>query len=343
MVLRRRYLRHGADGEPIESPSEMFWRVATVVSAPDAQYGDDPAQAARAFYEILTSFRFMPNSPTFTGAGTPWTAGCLLCAAHPRRHGPRSCRHILHTARGSPDPADRGGNGFSFSRLRPKGARVSTSKGLATGPVGFLRVYDKAFGEIAQGGTRRGANMAVLRVDHPDILDFVRCKGDEGDITNFNISVGITDAFMLAVESDEEYDLISPQDGSVWKRTRAREVFDEIVRYAHRNGEPGVLFLDTANRSNPRRTSTSSRQPTPAASSGSAPMRTAASDPSTWQNTQRQRIPSTGHSYKKRLSWPPASSTMWWMQTGTFPPYRRWRRQRAGPGALAWESWGSAT
>jgi ribonucleotide reductase alpha subunit len=116
-----------------------------------------------------------------------------------------------------------GGNGFSFSRLRPRGARVSTSKGLATGPVGFLRVYDKAFGEIAQGGTRRGANMAVLRVDHPDIMDFIRCKGEEGDIANFNISVGITDGFMHAVESDVEYDLINPQDGAAWKRVRARE------------------------------------------------------------------------------------------------------------------------
>lgn len=252
MVLRRRYLRHGADGEPIESPSEMFWRVATVVAAPDAQYGDDPAQAARAFYEILTSFRFMPNSPTFTGAGTPLgqLAACFVLPIHDDMG--RDPAGIFSTLRvAALIQQTGGGNGFSFSRLRPKGARVSTSKGLATGPVGFLRVYDKAFGEIAQGGTRRGANMAVLRVDHPDILDFVRCKGDEGDITNFNISVGITDAFMLAVESDEEYDLISPQDGSVWKRTRAREVFDEIVRYAHRNGEPGVLFLDTANRSNP--------------------------------------------------------------------------------------------
>jgi ribonucleoside-diphosphate reductase alpha chain len=144
-----------------------------------------------------------------------------------------------------------GGNGFSFSRLRPRGARVSTSKGVATGPVGFLRVYDKAFGEIAQGGTRRGANMAVLRVDHPDILDFIRCKSAEGDITNFNISVGITDAFMLAVEGDEEYELVSPHDGTVWNRVRARAVFDAIVKSAHRNGEPGVLFLDTANRDNP--------------------------------------------------------------------------------------------
>jgi len=144
-----------------------------------------------------------------------------------------------------------GGNGFSFSRLRPRGDRVQTSAGVATGPVGFLRVYDTAFGEVAQGGTRRGANMAVLRVDHPDILEFIRCKTVEGHISNFNISVGVTDAFMRAVENDADFDLINPRDGKVWRTLRARELFDEIVKHAHHNGEPGVLFLDAANRQNP--------------------------------------------------------------------------------------------
>ncbi|GAP62882.1 ribonucleoside-diphosphate reductase alpha chain [Ardenticatena maritima] len=144
-----------------------------------------------------------------------------------------------------------GGNGFSFSRLRPKGAPVHSSAGIATGPVGFLRVYDKAFGEIAQGGSRRGANMGVLRVDHPDIREFISCKAQEGELENFNISVAITDAFMEAVKNDAEFELVSPQDGSVWERVRARELFDEIVKYAHHNGEPGVLFIDAANRDNP--------------------------------------------------------------------------------------------
>ncbi|MFO3796445.1 MAG: ribonucleoside-diphosphate reductase, adenosylcobalamin-dependent, partial [Anaerolineales bacterium] len=165
-----------------------------------------------------------------------------------------------------------GGNGFSFSRLRPKGALVKSSAGQATGPVGFLRVYDHAFGEIAQGGTRRGANMAVLRVDHPDIEEFITCKTDENSITNFNISVGITDAFMRAVENDEEWELRFPDvtdpryrnfNGTleeaekaglpikVYKKVRARELFEKIVRQAHHNGEPGVLFLDAANRTNP--------------------------------------------------------------------------------------------
>lgn len=144
-----------------------------------------------------------------------------------------------------------GGNGFAFSRLRPKGAIVKSSNGQATGPVGFLRVYDQAFGEIAQGGSRRGANMAVLKVDHPDVREFITCKTDESNITNFNISVGITDAFMRAVETDSTYDLINPQDGKVWETVRAREIFDLIVKQAHHNGEPGVLFLDAANRQNP--------------------------------------------------------------------------------------------
>lgn len=144
-----------------------------------------------------------------------------------------------------------GGNGFSFSNLRPKGDSVASSAGVATGPVGFLRVYDTAFGEVAQGGTRRGANMAVLRVNHPDIEEFITCKAQEGQITNFNISVGITDAFMQAVEADADFELVSPRDGATWRTVRARDLFDKIITYAHHNGEPGALFLDAANRSNP--------------------------------------------------------------------------------------------
>ncbi len=253
-VLRKRYLLRGPDGEPVETPALMFWRVASVVAAPDAEYESEEQErrTALAFYELLTSFRFMPNSPTFTGAGTPLgqLAACFVLPIEDDMG--RDPAGIFSTLRvAALIQQTGGGNGFSFSRLRPKGARVRTSKGVATGPVGFLRVYDKAFGEIAQGGSRRGANMGVLRVDHPDILEFIRCKSEEGQIANFNISVGITDDFMRAVEAGGEYELVNPQDGTVWKRMRAREVFDEIVKYAHRNGEPGVLFLDAANRSNP--------------------------------------------------------------------------------------------
>lgn len=249
-VLRRRYLRRGPDGKPIESVAEMFYRVASHVAGVE---DEGEAQAvAEAFYELLTTFRFMPNSPTFTGAGTPLgqLAACFVLPIEDDMG--RDSAGIFQTLR---DAAliqqTGGGNGFSFSRLRPKGALVKSSAGQATGPVGFLRVYDQAFGEIAQGGTRRGANMAVLRVDHPDIFEFISCKASEHAITNFNISVGITDDFMCAVRDDTTFDLINPRDGVVWRTVQARELFDEIVKYAYSNGEPGVLFLDAANRTNP--------------------------------------------------------------------------------------------
>ena len=251
-VLERRYLRKGADGRPIETVEEMFHRVASTVAAVDTDYGQDAEGTNQDFYDLLTTFRFFPNSPTFTGAGTPLgqLAACFVLAIEDDMG--RDPAGIFSTLRAAAlIQQTGGGNGFAFSRLRPRGDIVKTSNGTATGPVGFLRVYDKAFGEVAQGGTRRGANMAVLRVDHPDIRDFIRCKADEGDITNFNISVGITDDFMRAVQKDEDFDLVNPRDGSVWETVRARDLFDKMVRHAHHNGEPGVLFLDAANRDNP--------------------------------------------------------------------------------------------
>ncbi len=251
-VLEKRYLRRGHDGKPVESVEGMFFRVASHVAAAEAENGGDVDATAEAFYNLLTELRFMPNSPTFTGAGTPLgqLAACFVLPIEDDMG--RGKSGIFQTLR---DAAliqqTGGGNGFSFSRLRPKGALVKSSAGHATGPVGFLRVYDQAFGEIAQGGTRRGANMAVLRVDHPDIRDFITCKTDENQITNFNISVGVTDAFMEAVAHDGEFDLVNPQDGEVWETVRAREIFDMIVKQAHHNGEPGVLFIDKANDQNP--------------------------------------------------------------------------------------------
>ncbi len=254
-VLERRYLRRGPDGKPAETVHEMYWRVASAVAEAEVEVGgdaDDVKEASLLFWDLLTSLRFFPNSPTFTGAGTPLgqLAACFVLPIDDDMG--RTGAGIFQTLR---DAAliqqTGGGNGFAFSRLRPKGALVRSSNGDATGPVGFLRVYDKAFGEIAQGGVRRGANMAVLRVDHPDVREFITCKTDENAITNFNISVGITDAFMRAVENDAMFDLVNPHDGAVWETVCAREVFDLIVRQAHHNGEPGVLFLDTINRSNP--------------------------------------------------------------------------------------------
>lgn len=251
-VLMKRYVRRHSDGEPGETVDEMFWRVAYHVAAPEAEFGGDHAKLARQFYELLVSKRFFPNSPTFTGAGTPLgqLAACFVLPISDDMG--RDESGIFQTLR---DAAliqqTGGGNGFSFSRLRHKGSLVKSSAGVATGPVGFLRVYDKAFGEIAQGGTRRGANMAVLRVDHPDIRDFITCKVDENQITNFNISVGVTDAFMEAVRDDTTYDLIAPTSGETVETVPAREIFDMIVEHAHHNGEPGILFLDSANRNNP--------------------------------------------------------------------------------------------
>ncbi|HEX7588515.1 MAG TPA: adenosylcobalamin-dependent ribonucleoside-diphosphate reductase, partial [Anaerolineae bacterium] len=252
VVLEKRYLRRGPDGKPIETPEGMFDRVARVVADAETRYGADALAAREEFYALLSELRFFPNSPTFTGAGTPLgqLAACFVLPLTDDMG--RDSRGIFSTLRAAAlIQQTGGGNGFSFSRLRPRGDHVLTSAGVATGPVGFLRVYDTAFGEVAQGGTRRGANMAVLRVDHPDVFDFIRSKQVEGHVSNFNISVGVTDAFMRSVENDEDFELVNPRDNKVWRTVRARELFDEIVKHAHHNGEPGALFLDAANRQNP--------------------------------------------------------------------------------------------
>ncbi len=218
-VLERRYLRRDLDGALLETPAGMFYRVAYHVAAVEDQHGRDSAQTARAFYDLLSQYRFFPNSPTFTGAGTPLgqLAACFVLPIADDMG--KSGDGIFSTLRvAALIQQTGGGNGFAFSRLRPKGDVVHTSSGRATGPVGFLRVYDQAFGEIAQGGTRRGANMGVLRVDHPDIEEFIECKAVEGAITNFNISVAITDEFMQAVRDDADFDLRNPRDGAVENR-----------------------------------------------------------------------------------------------------------------------------
>jgi ribonucleoside-diphosphate reductase alpha chain len=272
-ILERRYLRRGTDGKHIETPEEMFRRVARCIALVEEELGGDSAEQESAFYRLLTGFRFFPNSPTFTGAGTPLAqlAACFVLPIEDDMG--RSGSGIFQTLR---DAAliqqTGGGNGFSFSRLRPKGTLVHSSAGKATGPVGFLRVYDQAFGEIAQGGVRRGANMAVLEVGHPDILEFISSKTSNDAITNFNISVGITDAFMRAVQDDEVWQLCFPDvrhpdypsfRGTIKQAVKAnipikasrqlpaRELFERIAQQAHHNGEPGVLFLDAMNRDNP--------------------------------------------------------------------------------------------
>ncbi|MCZ0941279.1 MAG: adenosylcobalamin-dependent ribonucleoside-diphosphate reductase, partial [Caldilineaceae bacterium] len=251
-VLERRYLRRDIDGKLLETPAGMFYRVARHIAMVEEEHGGDVEATTRIFYDLLTDLRFFPNSPTFTGAGTPLgqLAACFVLPIEDDMG--RASDGIFSTLRvAALIQQTGGGNGFSFSRLRPQKDIVHTSAGRATGPVGFLRVYDQAFGEIAQGGTRRGANMGVLRVDHPDIEEFIRCKAEEGTITNFNISVAITDEFMQAVKEDGDFDLRNPRDGSVSRTVRARDLFATIIKYAHHNGEPGALFIDAANRSNP--------------------------------------------------------------------------------------------
>lgn len=250
-ILEKRYLRKDESGAVAETIEEMFQRIAVTVAAPDVSYRD-VKKTEIEFYNFLTSKKFFPNSPTFTGAGTPLgqLAACFVLPIEDDLG--KSQDGIFSTLRNAALIQQvGGGNGFSFSDLRPSGGIVKTSMGKATGPVGFLQVYDAAFGEIAQGGTRRGANMAVLKVDHPDIREFIKCKSEEGKVSNFNISVALTDKFMEAVKDDTTYELINPHTKQTVETPRAREIFEMLVKYSHKNGEPGVLFVDTANKYNP--------------------------------------------------------------------------------------------
>jgi ribonucleoside-diphosphate reductase alpha chain len=248
-VLHERYLRRDPDGRVVETPEERFQRVARGVAAAEARYGGPEAEArqAAAFQEALSSLKFLPNTPTLMNAGLPQgqLAACFVIPVHD------DMRSILEGVR---DMAlihqSGGGTGFTFTHLRPRGDQVRSTGRVASGPVGFMRIYDTTTEVVKQGGRRRGANMGLLNVDHPDILEFIKAKGELGMLSNFNLSVAVTDDFMERVEKDETYPLINPRTQQEVRRLRAQEVFDLICRYALQTGDPGLIFLDAIERDN---------------------------------------------------------------------------------------------
>jgi ribonucleoside-diphosphate reductase alpha chain len=249
-VLAERYLRRDPEGRVVETPDELFHRVAQAVAGAEARYRGPEAVARQteAFYEAMASRQFLPNTPTLTNAGLErgQLAACFVIPIYD------DMRSILEGVR---DMAlihqTGGGTGFNFSHLRPRGDQVRSTGRVASGPVGFMRIYDTATEVVKQGGRRRGANMGILRVDHPDILEFINAKADPGMLTNFNLSVAVTDDFMARVAADDVYPLINPRTGLEVRRLKAREVFERICEAALTTGDPGLVFLDAMERANP--------------------------------------------------------------------------------------------
>ena len=241
LVLEKRYLKKDTSGRTIESPEDMFIRIAKNVASADLIYNEKTniASIEEQFYTLLTSLQFMPNSPALMNAGRDLQQ-LFACFVLPVEDSIESIFDAVKQA--ALIHKSGGGTGFSFSRIRPKNDGVSTSGGCASGPISFMKVFNEATEAINQGGFRRGANMAVLRVDHPDIIDFIQSKRFEGVLTNFNISIGITNAFMHAVEKRQDFQLINPRTKAVVKAINANELFEQIVHSAWENGEPGILF-----------------------------------------------------------------------------------------------------
>ncbi len=252
-VLEKRYLKRDDQNRVTETPKELFMRVAWNLAQADRYYGATDAQiveSAKRFYRLMASLEFLPNSPTLMNAGLDLQqlSACFVLPVDDSLVGifeSLKQQALIHQSGG--------GTGFSFSRLRPKGDFVKSTMGVASGPVSFMKIFDEATQQVKQGGKRRGANMGILRVDHPDILEFITCKDKTSEITNFNISVAVTDKFMEAVKAGTTYDLVNPRTKAVVKQLDAREVFQKIAYQAWKNGEPGLFLVDETNR----------RQPTP--------------------------------------------------------------------------------
>lgn len=250
-VLSKRYLRKGDDGQPLEDFKTMFWRVAASVAGEEDKYQESSYNSldlGRSFYQLLVEGKFLPNSPTLMNAGTDLgqLAACFVLPVGD------SMDEIFDSIKNAAlIHKSGGGTGFSFSRLRPKDSRVGSTGGIASGPLSFLKIFNTATEQVKQGGTRRGANMGILRVDHPDIMDFIRAKERDGELNNFNLSVALTEKFMQSVESGSDYPLTAPQNNQETERLNAREVFSLLVHKAWESGDPGIIFLDRINKDNP--------------------------------------------------------------------------------------------